>query len=56
MMIARPEGLWPSPIRRRELHRTGEVEESFPADAELHPTVEERGPAPVASADKTAVD
>jgi len=56
MMIARPEGLWPSPIRRRELHRTGEVEESFPADAELHPTVEERGPAPVASAAKTAVD
>jgi branched-chain amino acid transport system permease protein len=31
MMLSRPEGLWPSPIRRRELHA---YEEDIPAGAE----------------------
>lgn len=56
MMVTRPEGLWPSPIRRRELHQTGEVEATYPADDELHPAIEDHGPAPVASAAKTVVD
>jgi hypothetical protein len=56
MMVARPEGLWPSPIRRRELHKTGEVEASFPADAELHPVAEDHVVSPVAPAAKTSSD
>jgi branched-chain amino acid transport system permease protein len=56
MMVTRPEGLWPSPIRRRELHQTGEVEESFPADAELHPVAEEAPANPLASTPKPIGD
>jgi branched-chain amino acid transport system permease protein len=37
MMVARPEGLWPSPIRQRELHQIGEVEETFPDEPGVNP-------------------
>jgi branched-chain amino acid transport system permease protein len=33
MMIAKPEGLWPSPIARRELHAGEEIEQPSPTEA-----------------------
>ncbi len=56
MMVARPEGLWPSPIRRRELHRTGEVEETFPEEPGLNPHTGETMAEQVTEAPHTAVE
>jgi branched-chain amino acid transport system permease protein len=33
MMIAKPEGLWPSPVARRELHAGEEIEQPSPTEA-----------------------
>lgn len=56
MMVTRPEGLWPSPIRKRELHEEGEVEETFPSEPGLNPATEEPMAEQVAEAPNTAVE
>jgi branched-chain amino acid transport system permease protein len=56
MMVARPEGLWPSPIRQRELHRAGEVEETFPDEPGLNPFTGETMAEQVVEAPNTAVE
>jgi branched-chain amino acid transport system permease protein len=35
MMLVRPEGFWPSSVRRRELRAI--IEEDQPTDVDLHP-------------------
>ena len=40
MMVAKPEGLWPSPVRRRELHKD-EYEDAFPSDVAENPFTDE---------------
>jgi len=52
MMLAKPEGLWPSPIRRRELV---EEEEAFPSEEGLNPFTEEPMAEQMAERPNTAV-
>lgn len=56
MMVTRPEGLWPSPIRRRELREAGEVEETFPSEPGLNPFTEEPMAEQITEAPTTAVE
>lgn len=56
MMVTRPEGLWPSPIRKRELHQVGEVEETFPEEPGVNPATGETMAEQVTQAPETAVE
>jgi branched-chain amino acid transport system permease protein len=56
MMVARPEGLWPSPIRKRELHQEGEIEETFPSEPAVNPETNEPMAEQVTQAPNTAVE
>jgi hypothetical protein len=55
-MVARPEGLWPSPIRQRELHQIGEVEETFPDEPGLNPFTDETMAEQVTQSQNPAVE
>lgn len=41
MMVRKPAGLWPAPIREREFRYLDEDEETFPSEAGVHPQTHE---------------
>jgi branched-chain amino acid transport system permease protein len=55
MMLAKPDGLWPSPIRRRELVDEGEVDGTYPSEEGLNPFTEEPMAEQMAERPNTAV-
>ena len=55
MMLAKPDGLWPSPIRQRELKGMDEMEETFPSEEGLNPFTEQPMAEQMAERPNTAV-
>lgn len=55
MMVAKPEGLWPSPIRRRELQEAEELEQTYPSEEGVNPFTNEPMAEQMAERPNTAV-